>query len=77
MPTESFNSLLENLNSSEEDNIKFIASSVSKDIYVDIKLDDQNNQCCYFDMAFQNKIKKAWQQFPKDLWDYTNVINSK
>jgi hypothetical protein len=59
LPTESFNSLLENLNSSEEDNIKFIAGSVSKDIYVDIKLDDQNNQCCYFDMAFQNKIKKA------------------
>ena len=77
LPTESFNSLLENSNSSDEDKLKCIAGSVSKDICVDIKLDDQNNQCCYFDMAFENKTEKACQQFPKDLGDYTNVINAK
>ena len=76
LPTESLNSLLENLNS-DEDRLKCIPGSTSKDICVNIKLDDQNNQCCYLDMAFENKTEKACQQFPKDLGDYTNVINAK
>ena len=77
LPTESFNSLLEKENSSDEDNLKCFAGSVSKDICVDIKLDGQNNQCCYLDASFQNETQKACYPFPKNIGDYTNVINTK
>ena len=76
-PTESFNSLLEKENSSDEDKLKCFAGSVSKDICVDIKLDNQNNQCCYLDTAFQNETQKECYPFPKNIGDYTKVINFK
>lgn len=77
LPTESFNSLLEKENSSDEDNLKCLAGSASKDICVDINLDNQNNQCCYLDASFQNETQKACYPFPKNIGDYTNVINTK
>jgi hypothetical protein len=40
-------------------------------------LDDQNNQCCYLDASFQNETQKACYPFPKNIGDYTNVINTK
>lgn len=77
LPTESFNSLLEKENSSDDDKLKCFAGSASKDICVDIKLDDQNNQCCYLDAAFKNETQKICSVLPKNIGDYTKVINFK
>ena len=74
-PTQSFNSLLEN--SSDEDNLKCIAASESKDICVDVKLDNQNNQCCYLDAAFLNQTQKVCYPLPKNIGDFTKIINFK